>query len=137
MMTAGKPQARSTADVAYVLYVEDNLTNLTLVQRIIDKRPGVKLISAMEGRTGFDMAVEYQPSLVLLDLNLPDMQGDEVLQGIRSDPRTRTTPVVIISADASPRQIQRLRDLGAQDYLTKPFDIKRLLAILDAIVTAV
>jgi CheY-like chemotaxis protein len=68
---------------------------------------------------------------VLLDLNLPDVQGDEVLQRLGEDPRTREIPVVVISADATPGQIQRLKAAGARDYLTKPIEVQRFVEVVD------
>jgi CheY-like chemotaxis protein len=116
---------------AVILYVEDNLANLRLVERIVARRPGVTLLSAMQGQMGVDLAREHHPDLILLDQHLPDMAGDAVIGLLRADPRTRGIPIVMLSADASPRQIQRLRELGARDYLTKPLDVTRLLALLD------
>ena len=82
-------------------------------------------------RIGLAQALIHQPDLIFLDLHLPDLAGDQVLAGLRSDPRTRTIPVVMISADTTPRQVKRLLDAGAQDYLTKPIDVKKLFAVLD------
>jgi len=121
-----------TADAAQtLLYIEDNLPNLRLIEQILLRRPHIKLVSAMQGSIGLDLARRHRPNLILLDLHLPDMNGDEVLQHLRADALTRGVPVVIISADATPRQIERLREAGAVDYLTKPLDVKRFLAVLD------
>jgi signal transduction histidine kinase/CheY-like chemotaxis protein len=114
-----------------VLYIEDNLANVTLVQRIVAQREGVEIIPAMQGRLGLELAREHLPALVLLDLHLPDISGDEVLQRLRDDPVTAKIPVVIVSADATPGQIQRLLNAGALAYLTKPIDVAELLGILD------
>ncbi len=113
-----------------LLYIEDNLSNLRLVERIIARLPGVKLISAIRGRLGLDLAREHRPDLILLDLHLPDVPGDEVLRRLRQDAQTRHIPVVVISADANPGQVRRLLDTGARAYLTKPIDIAQLLALL-------
>lgn len=114
-----------------VLYVEDNLSNVKLVERVISRRPEVTLMVAMLGGLALELAREHRPSLVLLDLHLPDMSGEEVLRRLLADPRTATTPVVVLSADATAGQVQRLRAEGAADYLTKPFDIPRLLELID------
>jgi len=114
-----------------VLYIEDNLANVTLVQRIVAQREGVEIIPAMQGRLGLELAREHLPALVLLDLHLPDISGDEVLLQLRDDPVTAKIPVVIVSADATPGQIQRLLNAGALAYLTKPIDVAELLGILD------
>jgi len=114
-----------------VLYIEDNLANVSLVQRIVAQREGVEIIPAMQGRLGLELAREHLPALVLLDLHLPDISGDEVLQRLRDDPITARIPVVIVSADATSGQIQRLLNAGALAYLTKPIDVAELLGILD------
>jgi PAS domain S-box-containing protein len=116
-----------------VLYIEDNLSNLQLVERLLRHRPGVTLISAMRPQLGLDLAGEHQPDLILLDLDLPDMPGQEVLHRLRADPDTAKVPVVILSADARPALIARLLEEGARAFLTKPLDIKELLALLDTI----
>ena len=114
-----------------VLYVEDNLSNLKLIQRLLAHRPEVRLLPAMQGRLGLDLAREHRPELILLDLHLPDVPGDEVLRQLRAAPETRHIPVVIISADATSAQIDRLLAAGARGYLTKPLDVRKLLALLD------
>jgi len=116
-----------------VLYVEDNLSNLKLIERILARRPGIRLLSAMQGRLCLDLTREHHPDLILLDLHLPDIEGAEVLRRLRESPETREIPVVVVSADATPRQIDRLRADGARDYLTKPFDVKKFLALVDEI----
>jgi signal transduction histidine kinase/CheY-like chemotaxis protein len=130
----GTPEAhggRLPADRRTVLYIEDNLANLTLIQRIVAERDGIEIIPAMQGRLGLELAREHKPAVVLLDLHLPDISGDEVLQRLRDDPVTSTIPVVIVSADATPGQVQRLLNAGALAYLTKPIDVGQLLQILD------
>lgn len=114
-----------------VVYVEDNMTNLRLVERIFDRRPDLKLMTATRGLTGLEMARDHQPAVILLDVHLPDVNGDEVLIRLRDDPLTRTIPVVMLSADASERQIQRLLNYGAAAYLTKPLDVLNLLETVD------
>jgi CheY-like chemotaxis protein/anti-sigma regulatory factor (Ser/Thr protein kinase) len=129
------PPAMAGSDVSrnarVILYIEDNLSNLELIQRLIAHRPEVRLLPAMQGRLGLDLAREHRPALILLDLHLPDISGHEVLQRLQADPETRHIPVVVISADATPGQIDRLLAAGAQAYLTKPLDLKTLLAVLE------
>jgi CheY-like chemotaxis protein len=115
-----------------VLYIEDTLSNLSLIQRLFDRRPEVKIVSAMEGRLGLDMAREHHPDLVLLDLHLPDMKGDEVLARLRTDPETSSIPVIVISTSAVPSEVKHLLGIGARDYLTKPFDVTKFFAAVDA-----
>jgi CheY-like chemotaxis protein len=114
-----------------VLYVEDNVPNLRLVERIFDRRPDLELITTTSGLEGFEIARDRHPAVVLLDVHLPDLGGDLVLIRLRDDPATRTIPVVILSADASERQIRRLLHAGAADYLTKPLDVHGLLGTVD------
>jgi CheY-like chemotaxis protein len=114
-----------------VLYIEDNLDNLALLEEIVAYRPQVRLLSAMRGELGLELARQHQPDLILLDVHLPDMKGDEVLRQIKADPQLQDKPVIVLSADATPHQIERLRAGGARDYLTKPIDVPRVLALLD------
>ena len=116
-----------------VLYIEDNLSNLQLVDRIVSRRGGVTLISAMRPALGLDLAREHHPDLILLDLHLPDIPGEEVLQRLRADARTAGIPVVVLSADARPGLIKRLLGAGARRFLTKPLDISELLKVLDEV----
>ena len=114
-----------------LLYIEDNLSNLKLVERVLEHRPDVQLVPAMQGRLGLELAREHRFDLVLLDLHLPDLPGDEVLAELRREPSTRDVPVVILSADATPGRIERLLDQGAAAFLTKPLEVKRFLELLD------
>jgi signal transduction histidine kinase len=120
---------------AKVLYIEDNLLNLRLVKRILDDHPDIELITAMQGRLGFELAREHQPKLVLLDLHLSDIGGDEVLRQLRDDPQTSAIPVVVVSADATAGQMRRLLAEGASSYLTKPLDVQALRDLLDGVPT--
>ena len=119
-----------------VLYVEDNLSNLKLIEHLLTHRPWVRLVAAMQGSLGIDLARENQPDLILLDLHLPDMRGDEVLLRLQADPATREIPVVMLSADAAPKQVQRLLSLGAREYFTKPLDVRKFLVKMDEILGA-
>jgi signal transduction histidine kinase/CheY-like chemotaxis protein len=116
---------------AHVLYIEDNLVNLQLVRHVLAARDGIELIPAMRGQIGLDLARTALPDLVLLDLNLPDMTGEQVLHELQADPATADLPVVVMSADAEPGRIALLRALGVVDYLTKPIDVHELLAVID------
>ena len=116
---------------ATLLYVEDNLANLDLVETFLLSRPGWRLVPALQGRIGVDLAREHRPDLVLLDLHLPDLTGEEVLRRLRADPRTAGIPVIIISADATRDSLERLRGAGADAYLTKPLDLDEFMATLE------
>jgi CheY-like chemotaxis protein len=113
-----------------VLYVEDNPSNLRLVEVLLARRPGVELLSATTAALGVDIARARSPDLVLLDLQLPDKPGDWVLTRLRDEPRTAEIPVVILSADATPGQLERLLAAGADDYLTKPIDATHFLDVV-------
>ncbi len=123
--------AALTGRLCDVLYVEDDEANFTLVERILEYRPGIQLTHACDGQRGLRMAKGCQPRMILLDLNLPDIHGSEVLRQLQENQATAQIPVVILSADASASQIERLLAAGAKNYLTKPFYIDHFLAVID------
>jgi CheY-like chemotaxis protein len=115
-----------------ILYIEDNVSNIELVEQILLAHcSNIRLISNMNGNEAVRMAHEYSPDLILLDLNLPDMHGSEVFDLLKNDEVTRKIPVVIISADATTKQLERLKLKGAEEYLTKPLDVKELLKVVN------
>ncbi|MEO8899142.1 MAG: ATP-binding protein [Candidatus Dormibacter sp.] len=116
-----------------VLYVEDNLATVALVESIFALRPNVRLLTAMQGGMAVELAREYHLDLVILDLHLPDINGEEVIKRLRHEPRTAEVPVVIYSADATERQVDRLLAAGAEAYLTKPARVTEFLGLLDRI----
>jgi len=117
-------------DTRRVLYIEDNLSNLELVEQILERWPNVRSFAAMQGRLGLDLAAQHHPDLILLDLHLPDMSGLEVLSQLRANAETQDLPVVVLSADATPGQVDRVLAAGARAYLTKPIDVPAFLAVL-------
>ncbi len=125
---AASKEARLTG---VVLYVEDNLSNVRLVEGIVARRPGVRLLAAMQGRIALDLARQHRPDLILMDVHIPDMDGAELLHRFAAEPATASVPVVVISADATPHQAERLLAAGAREYLTKPIRVTTLLAALD------
>jgi PAS domain S-box-containing protein len=120
-----------TRDSGKILYIEDNLSNLTLVEQMLAEQPGIQLLTAMQGGLGLDLARQHRPDLILLDLHLPDLPGHKVLARLQKDELTRDIPVVIISADATARQIERLMAAGARSYLTKPLDITDFFRVIE------
>jgi PAS domain S-box-containing protein len=132
---APRPE-RATRAARTLLYVEDNLANLDLVETILFERPEIDLIPALQGRLGLQLAREHRPDLILLDLHLPDLSGEAVLHELRADERTRDIPVLVISADATTHRVARLRAAGAREYLTKPLDVDQFLGAVDAALSA-
>ena len=116
-----------------VLYVEDSEPNFRLIESILEDRPGTELAWAATGQKGLEMARAQNPQLVLLDLDLPDIHGSKVLEGLQAHPETAHTPVIVISADATPSQIERMLTAGARNYLTKPYEIRRFQSMFDEI----
>jgi signal transduction histidine kinase/CheY-like chemotaxis protein len=113
-----------------VLYVEDNLASLRMIERLFNGRPETLQVS-VQGTIALELARELQPVLILLDLHLPDMSGEEALRRLKADPETASIPVVVLSADVTPGRIDRILDAGAVGYLSKPVDVPRLIAYLD------
>jgi CheY-like chemotaxis protein len=117
-----------------VLYIEDNPSNHTLMERLLVDRLDMRLLTAIQGRMGLDLAREHSPHLIVLDAHLPDTSGQEVLSRLRADPVTRETPVIVMSADGSPGQMRRMLAAGANAFLTKPLDVKLFLeAVAEAL----
>lgn len=114
-----------------VLYIEDNLSSLALIETLLQRRPGIKLLSSMQGQLGLDLAAQHGPQLILLDVSLPDIDGLNVLQRLRRSAITRDTPVLMLTADASDLTRQALNDAGATAVLNKPINVPAFLAHLD------
>ena len=119
-----------------VLCIEDNPSNVRLMEAILVGRPEIKLLAAMQGSVGIDLARQHEPDVILLDLDLPDIHGSEVLARLQQSAITRDIPVVVVSADATPNQIERLLAAGAREYLTKPLDVSQFLQTLDKFLQA-
>ena len=114
-----------------LLYVEDNPANLQLVEQIIARRPDIRLLSARTGLTGIELARSAQPDVILMDINLPGMSGIKAMQILRADTATAHIPVVALSANAIPRDIERGLQAGFFRYLTKPIKVGEFLETLD------
>jgi PAS domain S-box-containing protein len=120
-----------------ILYIEDNISNQELVKQIIDtQRPEIKLITSFYGKDTLKLALDYKPSLIFLDLNLPDMHGSKVLELLQKEPKTKNIPVAVLSADAMDKQIKTLLKLGAKSYLTKPLDVLEFLKVIDGVINS-
>jgi PAS domain S-box-containing protein len=115
-----------------ILYIEDCLSNIELISQIFStKLPNIKLITHTCGNETVKLALEHKPELILLDLNLPDLNGSEILKMILQNDKTKHIPVVILSADGMQQQVDRLIKAGAKMYLTKPIDVNELLEVVD------
>jgi len=113
-----------------ILYIEDNVSNFTLVERILERHATVQLLAAMQATIGLELAREHHPDLIVLDLQLPDMPGTEVLKRLKADRPTRDIPVVVLTANASKHQAEHVKQLGAAAYLTKPLDVPKFLDVI-------
>jgi len=128
---AQPPQVAREAGVRTLLYVEDNPANMRLVEQIIARHPDLNLLAAVNGNSGIEIARDKQPDLILLDINLPDISGFEVLKILREDPVTAHIAVIAISANAMPADIKRGLKAGFFRYLTKPIKVDEFMEALD------
>ena len=124
-------QVQAGAIVRSLLYVEDNPANLQLVEQLIARRADIRLISAVDGIQGIEMARAQRPDIILMDINLPGISGIEALKILRTDPSLAHIPVVALSANAMPLDIKRGLQAGFFQYLTKPIKINELMSALD------
>ena len=119
------------AQLRTLLYVEGNPANLMLVETLIDRRPDLRLLTAGEAYSGIDIARTSQPDVILMDINLPGISGIKALRILRDDPATAHIPVVALSANAMPRDIEKGMEAGFFRYLTKPIKINEFMDTLD------
>jgi len=124
-------EVASSAALRTLLYVEDNPANLKLVERLVARRSDLRLLSAIDGNAGVDLARSCQPDVILMDINLPGISGIEALRILREDKATAHIPVVALSANAIPRDIQLGLDAGFFRYLTKPIKVSEFLETLN------
>jgi len=121
----------ATARTPTLLYIEDNEVNMLIVRELLAQRPRVAFHGAIDGASGVRLARELQPSLVLIDMQLPDFDGTEVLRRLRADPQTASIPCIALSANAMPEDVQSARAAGFDDYWTKPIDLTSFLSAID------
>ncbi|MBC8320880.1 MAG: PAS domain S-box protein [Bacteroidetes bacterium] len=130
-----EPEGEASVVSGTLLYIEDNISNIHVIESIIEAhRQSISLITEMYGKNTVKRATDNAPDLILLDLDLPDIKGSKVLKLLKSNKKTKEIPVVILSADATPKQIERLMKAGAADYITKPLDITEFLKIVDEVI---
>ena len=118
-------------DMRTVLYIEDNPANLRLVEQVLASLPKLHMWSAPEPLLGLELAIEHLPDLILLDINLPGMDGFEVLEQLRNNEISKDIPIVAVSANAMPKDILKAKNAGFNDYVTKPINIKELLDVVE------
>jgi PAS domain S-box-containing protein len=130
-LTEVAAEATKSGAAYRVLLIEDNLSNVRLIQKILRRRPDIALLTATEGILGLEMARTSRPDLVLLDVNLPDLEGNEVLAQLQKESALVDVPVVVVSADGTSQRVQQMLAGGAREYVAKPFDVQQLLATLE------
>jgi len=133
--TAANPQAQAQhgAPLRTLLYVEDNPANLKLIGQLIARRPDMRLLSARDGNLGIQLARANQPEAILMDINLPGISGIEAMRILREDPATAHIPIVALSANAMPRDIEKGLQAGFFRYLTKPIKVNEFMHTLDEV----
>jgi PAS domain S-box-containing protein len=124
------------APVRTLLYVEDNPANLKLVEQLLGRRPALRLLTAIDGNQGIQLARAHQPDVILMDINLPGISGIEAMKILREDPTTAHIPIVALSANAMPRDIAKGLVAGFFSYLTKPIKVNEFMEALDAALQA-
>jgi len=118
--------------VCTVLYIEDNSINMTLMQIILGQLDGVEMAHAEDGETGIAMATDLRPAVILMDINLPGIDGLEVTRRLCAAQETRDIPIYAISADTSPHSIQQAIEAGCRDFIGKPFDVRSLMDLVSS-----
>ena len=126
-----RPQVPDGTPLRTLLYVEDNPANLELVEQLIARRPDLRLLSAADGNLGIEFARAYQPEVILMDINLPGISGIEAMKILRADPSTAHIPIIALSANAVPRDIEKGLEAGFFNYLTKPIKVNQFMDALD------
>jgi len=126
-----RPRLKRHASLRTLLYVEDNPANLKLIEQLIARRSDIRLLSARDGNFGIELARANEPDVILMDINLPGISGIEALKILREDPITASIPVIALSANAMPRDIEKGLQAGFFRYLTKPIRVNEFMDTLD------
>ena len=131
-MGLARPSVPADSPLHTLLYVEDNPANLELVEQLIARRTDLRLLTAADGIIGIEFARAYQPELILMDINLPGLSGIEAMKILHADPSTAHIPIIALSANAVPRDIEKGLEAGFCSYITKPIKVLEFMAALDA-----
>jgi CheY-like chemotaxis protein len=116
-----------------VLYVDDNAPAVTLMREVVSIVPDSRFLAAMTGEGGVELAISHKPDLIILDIRLPDMTGYDVLSRLKRSPETADIPVIALSGDAARHDIERGRQAGFRQYITKPFPLKKMLEAIETV----
>ena len=130
--TVARVEPQPGGPLRTLLYVEDNPANLKLIEQLIARRPTIRLLSAVDGNQGIQLARAHLPDVILMDINLPGISGIEAMKILREDPATAHIPIVALSANAMPRDIEKGLEVGFFSYLTKPIKVNEFMEALDA-----
>lgn len=131
MSDTPEKHAESESSQRLLLYIEDNAASRALVQGLLERRPDLKLLSATAGYPGIELARAQLPEVIVTDIHLPDIDGLALLKALREDPATARIPVIALSSDAFPHQIEMGLEAGFFRYLTKPFQLPDFMRQLD------
>ena len=132
MPEAVRPNEYQGTQLRTLLSVEDNPASRRLIERIIMRRPGMRLLTAVNGISGIELALATRPAVILMDINLPDISGYKVLMVLRANPATAHIPVIALSANGTPMNVESGLEAGFFRYLTKPLVIRELTDALDS-----
>lgn len=127
-----RPRLAAEPVTRHLLYVEDNTANMRLVERLVERRSDIRLLGANTGPRGVEIARESKPDVILMDINLPGLNGFDAMRILAADTRTSAIPVIAISANAMPHDLTRGMQAGFFRYLTKPIKVQEFMDTLDA-----
>ena len=129
--TLAQPQVSQRTPLRTLLYVEDNPTNLKLIEQLVARRSDLRMLSAADGRLGIQFARAHQPDMILMDIHLPGISGIDAMKILRADPLTAHIPIIALSANALPSDIANGLAAGFFGYLTKPIKLDEFMDHLD------
>ena len=137
MRTVAEVTASDVTTGGTILYIEDNLSNVQFIESLLARRfPSIRLLTAMQGRIGLELAQRHRPDLILVDLHLPDMKGEDLIRRLRVEAGVET-PIIAVTADAVGDVEARTRKAGASNFMTKPIDVKAFIELAAENLTSV